>query len=218
MPPKRFYPKMVYQNAKPKTGTLNKRVKKIERVVKHIGRVETKIHDQYGTSNPNALGDLILISDIPQGNTINGRLGNIVTLKSLDLRLYAISLNFGISTIGLYSQRVMIVLDKMGPNTPIVTTILEPISINTGYAPLSFKNQNYQSRFQVLADRTFVLDPLNDTCVNMHIHKRFNIVSESIGASVTFKNQLYLLFINQETNVLAPPLINWQTRLTFTDA
>jgi len=197
---------------KQNTSKLTKIVKK---QIQRYNHVETKNFDQYSSTTISSLGYIVNITDIVQGSSSNERIGNVVTLKDLEVRAYFTSTNFGLSP--WYSIRFVVVLDKMGMNFPTVSEIFEPVYLNTGYAPLATINENYRARFRILTDRTIRLNPETDTLVNMRIKKSLNVQSYNIGTSTTFKNQIYLVALSSETNLLALPLVNWTSRILFTD-
>lgn len=203
------------KNQTTNTSKLTKIVKNHTRRLKQVGRVEMKNYDQYSSTTISSLGYIVNISDITQGPSNIQRIGNVVTLKSLEIRSYFTSTNFGLSP--WYSIRFVVVLDKMGMNFPTVAEIFEPVYLNTGYASLASYNENYRARFRILSDRTIRLNPETDTLINLKIKKSLNVQCHNIGTSTTFKNHIYIVALSSETNLLALPLVNWTSRLMFTD-
>lgn len=204
-------PRRVYRK---KTAT-SKLTKIVKSQIQKYNHVETKNFDQYSSTTISSLGYIVNITDIVQGTSSNERIGNVVSLKSLELRAYFTSTNFNLAP--WYSIRFVVVLDKMGMNAPTVAEIFEPVYLNTGYAPLATINENYRARFRILSDKTLRLNPETDTLMNLQIRKQLNIQSHNIGSSTTFKNQIYLVALSSETNLLALPLVNWTSRILFTD-
>lgn len=202
--------------AKTKTMPVSNEIKKtVKSMVRDMQkRVEQKYFDQTIAINPVVAGTLHNISDITRGTDVTQRLGNEVTLQKVEFRLSA-SLNPNITKAAI---RYIIFIDTMGYNAPAVSDMLELALIGTTYTDISPYVWDYRKRFRVLKDEVL---SLTQGGPNEYIAKQFSIKlgiqSYNIGASTTFKNQLYILIIGAETNVLNLSTFQYNSRLLFTD-
>jgi len=203
-----------------KTKSMNSKQKQGEQIAKIVKRnlnkhVETKYFDQYQIStNVTASGTITNISDITRGNDVTQRIGNQVTLKEVQFRqgLY-ISANATQTAV-----RVLVVLDTFGTNAPSVSDVLETAFLSSVYSEISPYYWDYRKRFRILHDDTTYLCKSSSTSgVYKEWVNKLNLESQHIGSSTTFKNQIYLLLVSNESNVLNLPVINIHSRLLFTD-
>lgn len=102
----------------------------------------------------NTTGSVTLIPSIPQGSATNERIGRKVTLKSIQMRGYAVS---NATTLVTYC-RVMIVYDRQ-PNKALagITDILDSAD------SLSFPNSGNSDRFRTLYNKSFAVVGNNTT-------------------------------------------------------
>lgn len=209
------------QNSLGKSRNTNKQIsegvkRQVKQVVKSLQTksVENKYFDQSLSSGVTAVGLLYNISDITRGTDVTQRVGNQVTLKSIEFRL-SFSLN---SNVTKAAVRFLVVLDKQGYNAPVVSDILEPGLINTTYTDIAPYHWDYRKRFDVKKDEVVSLTkggPQEYT--TRHFVMPLNLQSQHIGASTTFKNQLYLLVIGSELNIANISSFQYHSRLIFTD-
>lgn len=177
-------------------------------------RVEQKYFDQTIAVNPVVAGVLHNISDITRGTDVTQRLGNEVTLQKVEFRLSA-SLNANVTKAAI---RYIIFIDTMGYNAPAVSDMLEAALIGTAYTDISPCVWDYRKRFRVLKDKVLSLTKGGpNEYVAEQFHIKLGIQSYNIGASTTFKNQLYILIIGAESNVLNLSTFQYNSRLLFTD-
>jgi len=175
---------------------------------------ETKYFDQYQISTGvTAAGTITNISDITRGNEVTQRVGNQVSLKEIFFR------------VGMYihasatqtAVRVIVLLDTMGTNAPVVADVLEAAFLGSVYSEVAPYYWDYRKRFKILHDKVTYLCKQG---VSGHAEQfvcKLGVNSQHIGASTTFKNQVYLLLCSNESNVLQLPVINIHSRLTYTD-
>jgi len=95
---------------------------------------ETKYFDQYQISTGvTAAGTITNISDITRGNEVTQRVGNQVSLKEIFFR------------VGMYihasatqtAVRVIVLLDTMGTNAPVVADVLEAAFLGSVYSEVA---------------------------------------------------------------------------------
>jgi len=103
-------------------------------------------------------------------------------------------------------------------NTPTIPEILEPIALGNPLAPTAYVTWDYRKRFRVLADKVVLMqqNANQNQWVEFNVNLR-GIKCYNIGASTTFKNHIHLLFLSNESNLLALPGVYWNARLVFTD-
>lgn len=176
--------------------------------------VEHKYFDQSLQIGAVVAGNIYNISDITRGDQVTQRIGNQVTLKSIDFRA-SFSIN---SLVDKAMIRFLIVHDKQGMNAPVVTDILQSGLVGTSYSDICPYEWDYRKRFRILKDEVV---PLNKNGSNgysfRHYKLKLGITSQHIGAATTFQNQIYLIVIGSETNVLAISSFQYHSRIEFTD-
>ena len=170
-------------------------------------KTEVKYFDQFSSSTVTASGVITCITDVTRGTDVTQRVGNQITFKGLDLKF-----NAKISgVVGVESQtvRALLVLDTFGTNAPAFTDVLESAFIGSTYTMVAPIYWDYRKRFKILYDRVHTLNTNSNQCETNYHHLKLNIQSQNIGASTTFKNQIYLLIVGNETNLLQLPTYWW---------
>lgn len=185
----------------------------VKQMISSANPVEYKYFDQYSAGSIPVAGVLTLISDVTRGDEVTQRIGNQITLRRLDFKLTA---NIHPNGSNAY-VRAIIVLDKMGYNAPTIADIIDPLYLSSPYNAVGLYTWDYRKRFDILYDDKILLTLTSFSAGSLECHKKFKINSQHIGASTTFKNQLYLLILSTETNVLIYPGHYWTTRLQYTD-
>lgn len=180
-----------------------------------IGKPEQKHFDVSLQQNPGQNGQLSLLSGITQGTGDTQRVG--IKAKFAKVYIRYILYNSNIATNSQEFIRVIIFIDKMGYNAPLVTDVLEPGQISTVFAPIANYNRNYQDRFRILYSKVHKLDALSNNSTTDYKTIKLNVQSDYIGAGTTFKNQLYILHCSTNNNVLAVSTLNFTSRLIYTD-
>lgn len=194
-----------------KKSVKTKLVKQVVNILKQ--GVEKKYFDQYASSTLTNAGYIACITDVTRGTDVTQRVGNQITFTGLDLRLYTkIAVGIDAQTV-----RVLLVLDTFGTNAPNFTDILESAFIGSTYTQNAPYYWDYRKRFRILHDHVHALNENSNQSENVFRHIKMNIVSQNIGASTTFKNQIYILLVSNESNLLALPVYWYTTRLYFTD-
>lgn len=199
---KRFYRKKKVLRRK---RTFKRRVPRVSIEKKHL---------DYNISQAiTQAGSLTLMSNVSQGVGDTQRIGTKAYL--LSMFCHFIFAQNPASTVD--NIRLMMIVDKQGYNSPVVTDVLEPGTVGGGLAPISQFNRNYMGRFRILFDKMFTLDNVNRQSIEFRKILRINVKSHYIGAGTTFMNQVYLLHIGDNGNVLQLPIINGVFRLMYTD-
>jgi len=201
-----------------KTLRSKKKQKELEQVVAKVVKKtvtsELKYFEQYAAGPISIAGNIVNISDITQGTDVTQRIGQQVKFSHCELKFHLTIAGAATPEI----NRVMLVMDMQGYNAPVIGDIVEPLFAATAWMPIATLNWNYKRRFQVLFDRAFAMN--NAATPNVVCEKRVRLggkVANYIGASTTFKNQIYLLFMTSESNVLALPNYYFTFRLYFHD-
>lgn len=196
-------------------NTANKQ--EVKQLVKQlISRpVEVKYFDQYqiSTSVP-ATGTLTNISDITRGDEVTQRIGNQVLLKEIQFRV-GMYLNANATQTAL---RIIVLQDTFGTNAPAVSDVLETAFLGSYYSEVAPYYWDYRKRFRILKDEvTYLCKQSGKSGVAKQFTIKLGFNSQHIGASTTFKNQVYLLLVSNESNALNLPVINIHSRLLYTD-
>jgi len=201
--------KRTYRSRKPRSTF--RRPRSYYRLKYPRAPVETKHYDRVNTVAVTQTGTLQLLSGvITQGVDDSQRIGDTIFARYLNLKLILL----------LSSQRdnvrIIIFKDIQGYNSPTVSDVLEPGQTGSGYAPIAQYNHYFMSRFKILYDKTYRLNVgANQTVsINRWIPIRSNL--HYVGGA-TFKNQIWMLLITDESNILQLPVCNYVTRLSYND-
>lgn len=199
------------------TKNHNKLEDKIKRALRTLNsqkRVEHKYFDQITSASVTTAGNIINISDITRGVEVTQRVGNQVLLKYIDLRLaYYLNTNTDQSMV-----RVILLIDTMGVNAPVVSDVLDSGLVGSGYTNIAPYNWDLRKRFIIKKDLTLNLCKNSETFSRvLSMRVPLNVTSYNIGASTTYKNQVYILFIGTESNTLNLSTFQYHSRLVFTD-
>lgn len=194
----------------------NQSTQAIRKVVKSMltkSAVEYKYFDQYSSSGLPAIGIIVNLSDVTRGTEVTQRVGNQILLKTFELRLFA-QMN---SSAVCQNVRAILLVDQMGVNAPAVNDVLDPVFTGSTYTPVAPYYWDYRKRFRVLSDKNLPLNKESNASAEYHVKHTLNVMSQHIGSSTTFKNQIYLLLISNETNIAQLPTFWYTSRLAFTD-
>lgn len=178
-----------------------------------LPNVETKYFDQYSAGSLPVTGIIPCLTDITRGTDVIQRIGNQVTLKHMRFQLTTTIHPNGINAY----MRVLLVLDKQGYNTPTIADVLEPLGLSSPFTAIIPTRWDYRKRFKILFDEKILLTQAAFTAGATEVRLPLNIVSQNIGASTTFTNQIYLILLTTEQNVLALPGYYFWSRVEFTD-
>lgn len=151
----------------------------------------------------------VMMSAISAGTSVNGRVGELVTMSKVEFRLAFVT---GDATQTL---RMLILIDTQPNGAAFVQTDL----FENASDPLSAINWQYKRRFTILKDKTFTLDTYNPTCavtgtVKVKADTKYNGTSNSI-ANIT-KNALYFVFVS-DSGAVPQPTVSGNIRLFFRD-
>jgi len=198
---------------KPKTV---KRVKRSRSRVMRISRApkpENKHYDTFGTVTITQNGTLSLLSGVTsQGVQDVQRIGDSIYASSIFIKL-----SFITNPSASYDNiRIIFLKDLQGYNAPSVVDILEVGTLGSGFAPFSQYNHYLMSRFKIISDRIYNLN--TGYKKSMALSKYVSVKSkiQFIGGS-TFKNQIYMLLVGDNSNVLQLPICNFVARIIYND-
>lgn len=156
-------------------------------------------------------GAVTHLTDVGQGDTVSGRAGNSIFVRSLYWRCL-ITIN---ATLKPTFLRLMVVRDRqqVGDTAPAIGDVLQTVSIQS---PLDVSTN--QGRFDILMDRTVKLDDASRQTVflqrffPMRSHVRYNGVS----STDIQKNGLYFMAFSNEDSLDAPT-VSWNARISYHD-
>jgi hypothetical protein len=175
---------------------------------------ENKHFDVNLSQNCTSSGTLNLVSAITQGVDDTQRLGNTLYLKTLFLTTKLV-----LSSNSTHDEiRLIVLIDRQGYNTPAIFDIVEPALMGTSLSTISQYNHYYMSRFKILYDKTLKLSSGFSENLIWRRTIPLRVASHYIGATTTFKNQIYVLHFSGQSNILAYPNISIGTRIIYTDS
>jgi len=189
------------------------------------GSLETKWNDSTFSQTTSATGALVSFTGavngtslclIPQGTTDNTRIGQKINLKRIRIKFNAI-----LTANTVTGERIRIILwkDKQANGAaPAVTDILTNADID------SFINMDNTERFEIIKDRTFIIQPQSGTagsaCLATPFMWRFNHkantridYSSTAGAITELRSVNYGLLLLGDT----ASTVSGRARVTFCD-
>lgn len=155
--------------------------------------------------------DIGSISDVPQATTDEGRIGDQLTLRSIEVRLSAITSDT--------TNLMRFIVFQWYPNTtPVADDVLIPNAVLTSnqvYAPY---NHDKRFMFRILYDRTMQLDTYNPAFATNFMIKKFprSKIQYQLGGT-TGQNKIYVLKVSDST-VTTHPTMNTVYKLNYSDA
>lgn len=207
---KRYYKKRRYK----KSGwggwmSLAKRAMKTALYVKSLINVEKKAYDLSAqTPVTSSTGSITNLAPITQDDTITGRDGNTIKLKSVYFK--AVLLRHDSSTSTYFRMCIFIDRANNDNTTPTITDILDTSSY------LSALNLNNRKRFLVLFDKLVTLDSLTKKTKAFNIYKKLDFKTVfADNSAIPSSNGLYLLCLSSESSY-APSLV-FTSRVRFLD-
>lgn len=189
-------------------------------MVKSLINVEYKCLDNYNPTTvlptgAGSVGNIILQTGIPQGDSYDERNGNSVKLKSLYTRgLFSLD----VSIIPHCDIRLMMFRDNEGVYSTGTAIAPHDLLQNSTYF-LSPINLNNGKRFKVLYDRTLSLDASNPTRM-FKLFRKFGQHLRFTGpASIdTDEGHIYIAaFVDSATAMTNALTWNYNTRIRYID-
>lgn len=199
---------------KKKTSSRRKRSVRFKRSYNRtVPKIEKKHFDTFGTVTIGQSGTINLLTGVTsQGVQDTQRIGDSIFARTLFLRLMV----YRNQNSQFDNLRIVVVQDRQGYNAPIVLDVFEGGTVGSGYAPFSQYNHYLMSRFKILMDRSYSLSEDKNTAFVLNKTIRINSKCEYVGAS-TFRNQVYLIMLSDNSNLLQLPVCNFVARLIYSD-
>lgn len=196
-------------------NTYNRRKYPKKKKINVLGQIiEKKQFDNYNyvtcTNTGNCLYNLTLAT--VQGVDDGQRVGDSIFCKSMYIK-YKVEFSTSVNQ----TVRVILFIDTMGYNSPVITDLFEPVPLSTAYAPLAQYNHKYMSRFRILHDKLYSMSPAQRTNLSKSLRLTVNKKVEFIG-NVTFKNQIWIAIVSDDGNLLSAPTARWYSRMIYLDA
>lgn len=195
---------------KRKPQTLAKRALSTALAVKKlVGKPEIKYADIGSTTDlPDNTGQVEgNLVNITQGETGNLRIGNVITVKSMYLRLYAYQDASATNT----AMRFAIVQDnqQVADTAPVWTDIF------TENHPCSQRKNTSLQRFKVLADKMITFGDKKMYHTELYLKLNHVVRYNGIASTDIQKGGIYLLMVSNE--VTNYPTVSWTYRVSFLD-
>ncbi len=193
---------------------MEEKIRQALKTLKKQGPPESKYFDQITSASATTAGNIINISDVTRGAEVTQRVGNEIYLQHIDFAC-AFYLNANTDQAMI---RVIVLVDTMGVNAPVVSDVLDSGLVGSGYTNIAPYNWDLRKRFIIKKDMSVNLCKNSETFSRIvRFRVPLNLRSYNIGASTTYKNQVYILFIGTESNTLNLSTFQYHSRLVFTD-
>lgn len=191
-------------------------IKKVRYAMKAIS--ERKNVDSSQNASIDTVGSILSLGldGLPQGTTMNNRLGNEITLKSVHIR--------GTVFPGEATNTVRLLLVQWLSETASLTVVNNVLFNNAtaGFDVYSMYAKEYSGKFNILWDRSFAVSNaaapniIYNHIVNRKMIKTIRYNSQVVGNLVT-KGALFLIALS-DSAAFPHPTISFSTRITFTDS
>lgn len=187
--------------------------REITRLKRIVNTRERKFFDQVGTAlQPNWTGSLTNFINIAQGDTDVSRTGDKISIERIEARF-----NGGMTAAGSNQVRLMLIRDK-GNSITSVGQVLDSTALNTVNAAQGPYEEDTRENFEVLMDRTFMLDNVTNYQFQTRYSKTYRKgkpVLFNNNSTTVNKGQIKLLLIS---DLLAPNVaLDYYVRVWFTD-
>lgn len=194
-----------------KDAIQDRKIKRLEDVV--ITR-ELKWQDVAGASNTTTWnGSLQNLFAPAQGDTDVTRTGDQVAIERIDFRI-----NGGMTAAGSNQFRVILLRDKTGSIGTTVSNVLYSGSLGTANAAHSPFNEDLRQNFEVLFDKTMLVDSVSNYQFQTKYQKRWKKpkrVYFNNNTTTVNKGQIKVLFI---ADILAPNFAyDYYCRIWYSD-
>lgn len=179
-------------------------------------RTEVKSTLANATTSVGLAGTLGYVPIPVQGTTRADRIGDVMWLKSLQIK-GQVYLETGIGATYNTFRLVVFQWKTRSPTAPSVSDILANNTLTLAPDVNSLYQKDLGMQFKVLSDRRIIVDsqtPVKN--FNIKITKGFNRRVEVLGASVAY-NWIFWVILT-DSLPLPHPLIDYQARLNWTDA
>jgi len=182
--------------------------------------LEVKYHrTDNSTTIPTGAPTIVALSDVVQGTTDITRIGDSITLQSLEGRYYFSARSNAGNTINYVSPsytRCMIVQWFPSTSTVVGTDILQ-----TSYV-LDFPTHDTRQQFRVLYDKMFHVtagtsDQARMGSFRVSFNKSRSKKIQYVGGGTTGSNKIFALFWSNNDGVASVPSYSMCCKLTFSD-
>lgn len=185
------------------------------------GTVERKFKDTLSTASQlDTTGTVVLLNGMAQGATQSTRVGNKITMKSVQIRMQFINGTSSVAPI----IRWMIIYDKQ--TNGVLPAITDVLVLSTVTSMMNLANRD---RFVILAEETFAPAAVwSDTAATaefMEFHKRYiklnldtiynNSSTGLVGDVQT--GSLLLVTLSNTASGLEEPALDFTSRIRYTD-
>lgn len=210
-PRTRAYSRAIERKATAKDALQDRKIARLEKV---IATRELKWQDVGGvaaTSTWNGtLGNLFAPG---QGDTDITRTGDQVAIERIDFRV-----NGGMTGAGSNQLRCIILRDKAGGIGTTVANVLYSGTLGTANAAHSPFNEDQRGNFEVLWDKTIMIDSVSNYQFQARYAKRWKkpkLVQFNNNTTTINKGQIKVLFV---TDILAPNFAyDYYCRIWYSD-
>lgn len=187
--------------------------------------VEYKYFDFLQSGTQNTTPSITLLTGIPQGDSVNERVGNSIALKNMYMKGLVIPTGpEGVQTI----TRIIMFMDKNSNNSTAPTA--SNLLADTGNPLISFINKDQGKRFKVLYDKLHTFEQFNTAPIKLKLYREFgfkktennqvkqiqqHITWQGVNAGDTEKGHIYLMTVSNQPTY--QPTITLNTRFNYID-
>lgn len=189
--------------------------RKVKRVMDKYSEKKNVDSNQTGAANTVTTIFSLGMDGLPQGTTMNTRVGNDVYIRSCTVN--------GVLTLGDATNYIRVTLLQWKKDTASLTTGQQVYYNNSlaGYTYLSQFAKEYAGDFKVIKDRTFRLDSVNVPTLRFKWfctkgfakNLRYN---SQVAGNLLVKNALVLL-VTSDSAVGPNPTIAFESRINYND-
>lgn len=182
--------------------------------IKGLVNAEKHYHDTSGNTTANTTGSLVALSQIAVGDNRITRTGNSILCKGIYIR-GRVAMDPLISNT---TARMIVVMDTMNTGTaPTADQIVE--NLGTNLAPFQMADGGQFGRFKILKSQLFTMSNQGKGICPFSQFLKLDTHIKYTGILNTdyFKNNMFVLFLSDQTAGVNTPTFNWISRLYFYD-
>lgn len=220
MPYKRTYRKRNYRKRQPKKSYVQKvareeakKAVKVQAEHKYFDSITSATQIDWSGTNAvfNMTYNPLSTANITQGTDDVNYIGKKIRLVFLTIR--------GKLTIADTTNMMRcIILQTKTNNTPTLAGVLQ--SVGNVRAPLAPYERQFNDQWNIIRDKTYIMDQVRNSIVYFKIKipsTKFRQMAFSNASGTIEKGGIYMCWIS-DSGVASHPILEYYSRLTFTDA
>jgi len=177
---------------------------------------ELKYHDTSMTLDATTSGAIVAVASVNTGDTVSTRDANKISVKSFEIRMLFEKEDIAPNA----AIRVMLIRNRNCNQTTLaaITSVLDSITVQ------SLRETDGMSRFDVLMDKTFVINQTADTagCLQKYFFKKYvkvneydSITSYGGGSTIPVTNDYNIIYFSDIASGATDINVYGQCRMRF---